>query len=135
MSGPAGLRRERGSASVLTVGAVATVVLVLGGVLVVAGTVRDVHRARAAADLAALAAAGPAVRGAGVDCDIGAVVAAANGAVLTRCVPGPGGSAVVTVVLGRRWAAGWAGLPSAVSARARAGLVEDDRSGRGLGLP
>ena len=115
---------ERGSATVLTVGAVATVVLVLTGVLVVAGAVRDVHRARAAADLAALAAAGPAGRGADVDCGVGSSVAAANGAALTRCVRAPDGSVVVTVVVGRPWPPGWGGLPAGVAARARAGVVE-----------
>ena len=58
MRGPAVVRAERGSASVLVVGAVGTVVLVLSGVLVVVGAVRDLHRVQAAADLAALAAAG-----------------------------------------------------------------------------
>ena len=115
---------ERGSATVLAVGAVATVVLVLTGVLVVAGAVRDVHRARAAADLAALAAAGPAARGSDVDCGVGASVAAANGAALTNCVRAPDGSAVVTVVVGRRWPPGWGGLPAVVAARARAGVVD-----------
>jgi secretion/DNA translocation related TadE-like protein len=109
---------------VLTVGAVAAVVLVLTGVLVVVGAVRDVHRARAAADLAALAAVGPAVSGAEVDCRAGATVAAANGAAVTRCVHESDGSVVVTVVIGRHWPPGWGGLPAVVSARARAGVVD-----------
>ena len=54
------VRSDRGSATVLTVAAVAAVVLVLIGVLAVVGAVRDVHRARAAADLAALADGRPA---------------------------------------------------------------------------
>jgi len=116
--------RERGSATVLTIGAVAAVVLVLTGVLVVVGTVRDVHRARAAADLAALAAAGPATSGADADCGAGAAVAAANGAEVSRCVREPDGSVVVTVEVGRHWPPGWAGLPAVVSARARAGVVD-----------
>ena len=118
------VRSDRGSATVLTVGAVAAVVLVLTGVLVVVGAVRDVHRARAAADLAALAAAGPAVSGADVDCRAGASVAAANGAAVTRCVQESDGSVVVTVVVGRHWPPGWGGLPAVVSARARAGVVD-----------
>ena len=115
---------ERGSATVLTVGAVATIVLVLTGVLVVAGVVRDVHRARAAADLSALAAAGAAASGADVDCGVGASVAAANGAMLTYCATESDGTVVVTVVVGRHWPAGWGGLPAEVSARARAGVVD-----------
>jgi secretion/DNA translocation related TadE-like protein len=115
---------ERGSATVLTVGAVAAVVVVLAGVLVVSGVVRDVHRARAAADLAALAAAGPLSSGGGADCALAASVAAANGAVLTGCAVGGDGSVLVSASVGRRWAPGWGGLPATVSGRARAGVVD-----------
>ena len=120
----AGVGPERGSATVLTVGAVAVVVLVLTGVLVVSGVVRDVHRARAAADLAALAAAGPVASGGVADCDVGGAVAAANGAVLTGCAVEPDGSVVVAVSVGHRWAPGWSGLPTLVSGRARAGVLD-----------
>lgn len=128
MGGPAmgrtGVGPERGSATVLTVGAVGAVVLMLTGVLVVNGVVRDVHRARAAADLAALAAAGSAAVAGGADCGAGASVAAANGAVLTRCTVQADGSVLVAVSVGRRWAPGWGGLPDAVSGQARAGVVD-----------
>jgi secretion/DNA translocation related TadE-like protein len=117
---------ERGSATVLVVGAVAAVVVVLTGVLVVCGVVRDVHRARAAADLAALAAAGPVAVGGGVDCGVGAAVAAANGAVLTGCAAQSDGSVLVVVAVRSRGSPGWAGLPAAVSARARAGVVDSE---------
>lgn len=115
---------ERGSATVLTVGAVAVVVMVLTGAMVVSGVVRDVHRAGSAADLAALAAAGPVASGEGTDCQAAASIAAANGAVLTECAAEPDGSVVVAVSVGRRWAVGWAGLPAQVSGRARAGVVD-----------
>ena len=91
--------------------------LVLSGVLVVAGAVRDVHRARAAADLAALAAAGPVASGGGADCGPAASVAAANGAGLTGCAAGPGrlgGRHRVVVPAGRP---GWGWLPAAASRR------------------
>ena len=104
--------REAGSATVLTLGAIGGIVLVLTGVLVVASTVRDVHRARGAADLAALAASGPVATGGGVDCGVGASVAAANGAVLARCTPGPDGSVLVTAEVARRWPTGWGWLPA-----------------------
>jgi len=117
---------ERGSATVLVVGAVAAVVVVLTGGLVVCGVVRDVHRARAAADLAALAAAAPVAEGGGVDCGVGAAVAAANGAVLIECAAQPDGSVLVAVAVRRRGSPGWAGLPAAVSARARAGVVDSE---------
>jgi secretion/DNA translocation related TadE-like protein len=117
--------REGGSATVLTLGAVASLVLVLTGALMVVSTVRDVHRARGAADLAALAASGPAADGGAVDCGVGASVAAANGAVLARCEPGPDGTVLVTAQVARSWPPSWSWLPAAVSARARAGPVVD----------
>jgi len=116
--------RERGSATVLTVGAIAVVVLMATGVLVVVGAVRDVHRARAAADLAALAAAGPLAGGGQLDCGVGASVAGANGALLTLCARQRDGSVVVTVAVRRRATPSWPGLPAVVSARARAGVVD-----------
>jgi secretion/DNA translocation related TadE-like protein len=117
-------RGENGSATVLTVSAIGAVTVVLAGVLVVTATVRDVHRARAAADLAALAAAGPVVTGGSVDCGAGASVAAANRAVLAHCGSAADGSVWVTTAVQRQWPAGWLGLPTHVSARARAGLVD-----------
>ena len=116
--------RERGSLTVLTVGALGAVVLVLTGVLAATGTVRDVHRVRAAADLAALAAAGPVASGGGPDCRVAQTVAAANGAMLTRCDPEPDGSVVVAVEVARHWPPAWGVLPGSVSARARAGVVD-----------
>ena len=121
---PTGLGAERGSATVLVVGAVVAVVVVLVGVLAVAGVVRDVHRARAAADLAALAAAGAVANGGGAGCDLGRAVAGANGAVLTGCAVEPDGTVLVAVSLMHRWAPGWGGLPAVVTGRARAGVVD-----------
>ena len=120
---------ERGSATVLTVGAVGGIVLVLAGVLVVVSTVRDVHRARGAADLAALAAARPVASDGGVDCGAGAAVAADNGAVLARCTPGTDGSVLVTAEVVRRWPTGWSWLPRTASAQARAGPVDEGSVG------
>ncbi|MFL6151189.1 MAG: Rv3654c family TadE-like protein [Ornithinibacter sp.] len=119
----AAVRTERGSASVLVVGAAGTVVLVLIGVLTVAGAVRDLHRVQAAADLAALAAAGGTSIGAGPDCRTAVAVAGANGARLSLCSTEPDGSVVVTAALHRRWPRGW-GLPRTVSSTARAGVVD-----------
>jgi secretion/DNA translocation related TadE-like protein len=106
---------------VLTVGAISVVVLVITGVLAVAGAVGDVHRARAAADLAALAGAGT-VSGGG--CGLAASLAAANGAVLTGCASESDGSVIVAVAVARHWPGGWVGLPPSAFARARAGLVD-----------
>jgi secretion/DNA translocation related TadE-like protein len=126
---------ERGSATVLTVGALLALVLVLGGVLVVAGTVRDVHRARAAADLSALAAVWAVARGGGVDCGAGASVARANAALLTGCAEQGDGSVVVSVVVERRWPVPWSRLPGVATARARAGVVDGASPGRHLVPP
>ena len=124
MSVPAVVGRERGSASVLVVGAVGTIVLVLIGVLAVAGGVRDLHRVQAAADLAALAAAGGTSSWGGPDCRAAVAVARSNGARLTLCSTEPDGSVVVTAAVHPHWPPGW-GLPSTISSTARAGLVED----------
>lgn len=121
---------ERGSGTVLTVGALLAIVVVLGGVLVVAGTVRDVHRARAAADLSALSAVASVARGGEADCAAGASVAQANAALLTDCARQADGSVVVSVVVERNWPVGWIGLPPVASARARAGVVDGAPPGR-----
>ena len=117
---------ERGSATVLTVAALGSVLVVVAGVLALAGVVRDVHRARAAADLAALAAAVPLAYGTGVDCAAAASVATSNGASLTACATELDGSVVVSVSVsvGRAPAVAWA-LPAVVTARARAGLAAE----------
>jgi secretion/DNA translocation related TadE-like protein len=115
--------RDRGSATVLTVAALGVLVVLLGAGLALVGVVRDVHRARAAADLAALAAAAPLLRGLGIDCAAAREVAAANGGVLRGCRTLADGS-VETWVARPRSGAGWwgRGLPEP-SARARAGVV------------
>jgi secretion/DNA translocation related TadE-like protein len=123
MRGPAVVGPERGSASVLVVGAVGTVALVLGGVLTVVGAVRDLHRVQAAADLAALAAAGGTSSWGGPDCRAAVAVAGSNGARLTLCSTEPDGSVIVTAVVRRHGPGGW-GLPRTISSTARAGVVD-----------
>lgn len=117
---------DEGSATVLTVAAAGVVVVVLAAALVLVGVVRDVHRARAAADLAALAAAGPALSGAGADCGAAMAVAHSNGGDLAGCEPSGDGSVVVTVQVARVSPPAWRWLPTVVTARARAGVVDDD---------
>ena len=123
MRGLAVARREHGSASVLVVGAVGAVVMVVSAVLVVVGAVRDVHRVQAAADLAALAAASETSGGFRPNCRAARSVAEANGVRLTRCALEPDGSVVVRTAVHRRWPRGWR-LPTTISARARAGVVD-----------
>lgn len=80
------MSRDEGSATVY-VSLLAVLVTVVGAVALVLGRVA-VHRARAAAaaDLAALAAAGRQQRGADVACRRAAEIAAAHGAGLESCV-------------------------------------------------
>ena len=114
---------EQGSATVLTVAAIGVVTIVLGAALTVVSVVRDVHRARAAADLAALAAAAPVLGGGAVDCAAAASVATANGGVLRSCLVLGDGSVETWVARPRSGAGGWVGGLPDPSARARAGLV------------
>jgi secretion/DNA translocation related TadE-like protein len=111
---------DHGSATVWVI-ALSTVLAVVGAAVVLVGAATVArHRAEAAADLAALAAAGRAAAGEPGACGLAAEVARADAATLISC--SVGGDAVVElrvsspVHLGRlgSWAA---------SARARAGPV------------
>ena len=109
---------DRGSATIWVL-ALAGVLLSLGAAAVLVGVaVAGRHRAEAAADLAALAAASQAVAGAADPCAAATAIASVNGAVLESCSVHPDAVAEVRVSvsvtigpLGRRQA----------SARARAG--------------
>ena len=114
-------RREAGAGSVLVLAAAAVVCVLLAGGLVVVAAVRDVHRARGAADLGALAAARGSAAGEGADCSAAAAVGLATGATLTECRELGDGSVLVVVTVPAAWAAGWPGLPAVVTGRARAG--------------
>lgn len=112
-------QRDRGSATVLVAAALGVTALFLCGALALVSAALASHRARAAADLAALAAADVLVHGLGGDpCDRAASVAADNHAWLDGCAVA--GDAV-TVTVGS--ASSWPGL-GAARARARAGPGE-----------
>ncbi|WNV76219.1 Rv3654c family TadE-like protein [Geodermatophilus sp. DSM 44513] len=120
MTRPGRLAGERGSATVWVV-ALSGVLAAIGVAAVLVGTaVVGRHRAAAAADLAALAAAERAVRGDPGACTTAGEVAAANGARLTACTLG--GGAVVEVAVEVPVRLGPLGVPAA-GARARAGPV------------
>jgi secretion/DNA translocation related TadE-like protein len=107
---------ERGSATLLVVGCGA-VLLLLGCALGVVAALVTAHRvAQAAADLAALAAAGALGRG-GDPCAAGADLAAANGARLTGCRVRGREVTLRVVVTGPRWL----GQTGDLVAEARAG--------------
>ncbi|GAA4911231.1 secretion/DNA translocation related TadE-like protein [Actinomycetospora succinea] len=88
MSGTAGGRRavgDAGSATVLAAAAVGVLVCLLGLGLQLGAATLARHRAETAADLAALAGAREAVRGADVACARAREVAAGNGADVADC--------------------------------------------------
>lgn len=126
---------EQGSATVLTVGAMGVLVMMLTGALLVVSVVRDVHRARSAADLSALAAAGPLPTGGRPSCADGSSVAMANGATLTGCDKLADGSVEVRASVPLRWSATWAGIPDRATAAARAGVVIGEVAGAGPDHP
>lgn len=109
-------RRERGSATVLMVMAIGVVVLCLTGASAVLSATQASHRARAAADLSALAGAQALI---GADarspCEVAAAVALRNGGSLVECSI-VGDDLTVSVAT----ETSWPGLGSA-HARARAG--------------
>lgn len=116
MTRPGQTTGERGSVSLFAVGCLALILLLGSALGVVAAMVRAHRVAQSAADLTALAVASPASRGRD-PCAVGAVIAEANGAVMTACRR-VGSDAIVTVeVLGPRWL----GQVSDLSADARAG--------------
>jgi len=79
---------DRGSATVLALGVVMVVLVLTVSGLLLASAVMASHRARAAADLAALAAAGVLMRGEPptAACDAAAFVAVANHGWVQSCV-------------------------------------------------
>ena len=79
---------ERGSATVVMLGVIAAVVMLTISGLLLASAVLASHRARAAADLAALAAAGVLMRGepASAACESAAQVAGANHGWVRQCI-------------------------------------------------
>ena len=93
------VRRDRGSGTVLVLGAIAVLVAMTVGALLVVSAVVAAHRAQSAADLAALAAAGALVRGQSPPsaCATGAGVATRNGGRLATCSAGADLSVEVAV--------------------------------------
>lgn len=113
-------REDRGSATVWVL-ALSGVLMSLGAAAVLVGAaVAARHRAEAAADLAALAAAGRAVTGSAAPCAAASSIASVNGAVLEACTVHPG--AVVEIRVGVRVRMSSLGVRWA-HANARAGPV------------
>jgi len=114
---------ERGSATVWTVALAGVLALVGVAVVLVGAAVVARHRAGAAADLAALAAAGAAVQGDPRACAVAGELAAANAATLDSCAVGAG--AVVELYVHVPVRLGPLGVLDA-RARARAGPAPPD---------
>lgn len=109
-------QRERGSATVLVVMAIGVVLLCLAGALALLSAVQASHRARAVADLSALAGAQVLVEAdARSPCEVAAGVARRNGGSLVECSI-VGNDVTVSVAT----KTSWPGLGPA-HARARAG--------------
>ena len=114
---------ERGVATVLMVGVLAVVMLVSGAAMLIAGYALGHHRARAAADLAALSAAAVFEQG-GDGCAQARRTAVANGAKVTNCEQiGDIVDFVFTVEVTLRATIRVAGLPGTIRAEAHAGPV------------
>lgn len=117
-------RRERGSGTVLAVAAIGVLLVLTTAGLQLGAAATAAHRARSAADLAALAGAS-AIQQGGVDaCAQASAVAGRNEAQVLECSLGVGESVSVrvsTVVSGR-----WPGVPDRAVASARAGPAGGD---------
>lgn len=124
-------RSERGSGTVLVVGALGVIVVLAVAGLQLAAAATAAHRARAAADFAALAAATAIQEGQAQPCGRAAELASRNGARLSECTLGSAES--VRVQVSTRAMVWWPGVPERAAASARAGPAEADRSSRGAG--
>jgi secretion/DNA translocation related TadE-like protein len=121
VSAPPRVAEERGSATVWVIALTGVLAAIGVAAVLVGAAVVGRHRASAAADLAALAAAEHAVRGDPAACAAAGEVAGANGARLTACTVGD--AAVVDVAVAVPVRLGPLGVSQA-GARARAGPVE-----------
>ncbi|MFC8504435.1 Rv3654c family TadE-like protein [Pedococcus sp. NPDC057267] len=115
---------DQGSGTVLMVGVVAALFLLTVAGVAVASAVLAAHRARAAADLAALSGAVALGQGGAPSSACGAarVVAGRNGAVLVACSTGADGSLLVRT--STRVTVGVPAQPRAATALARAGPTQ-----------
>ncbi|MXM66349.1 hypothetical protein GR925_23700 [Streptomyces sp. HUCO-GS316] len=111
-----GRHRDRGSATVWSIGAIAVLCVVFGVVVAMGQAVVIRHRAAGGADLAALAAADHWTEGAAAACARADRVARAQGVRLVRC-------AVVGEI--SDVTAAWGRGPFAAEVRARAGPADE----------
>lgn len=114
--------RERGSGTVVTVAAIGVLLILTAAGLQVGAAAAAAHRARAAADLSALAGAVALQEGAGSPCARAADVAGRNDARIIECALGAGESVRVRVTT--EVSTRWPGVPDHAIASARAGPAD-----------
>lgn len=118
------MKRERGAATLAVAGALLMLLVLTGAAAVVAGYLVATHRARGAADLAAVSAAGRHAAGL-PGCPVAHQLATVHGATLRRCTEvGDGIDFVVSVEVAVEVAVPAPGLPTRITARAHAGRVQ-----------
>ncbi|GAA4118912.1 hypothetical protein GCM10022415_18430 [Knoellia locipacati] len=117
-------RDERGSGTVFVTGALGVLLILTAAAIQLGAAAGAAHRARAAADLAALAGASALQQGGGDPCTRASEIVTRNGAHLQSCTLGAAESVRVRVgidVPGR-----WPGVPRVAAAAARAGPSDID---------
>lgn len=120
---------ERGAGTVLAVAAIGVLLVLTAAGLQLGAAATAAHRARSAADLAALAGATALQEGQGDACARAADVARRNDGQVLECSLGVGESIVVRVSL--PVALQWPGVPERAVASARAGPAGNTLAGQG----
>ena len=115
-------RDERGSGTVLVTAALGVILVLTAAAIQLGAAAGAAHRARAAADLAALAGASALQQGSGDPCSRASELATRNGAHLLSCTLGVAESLRVRV--GTDVPGGWPGIPRVATATARAGPAD-----------
>ena len=110
---------EQGSGTVLVIAALGVLLVLMAAAMQVGAAAGAAHRARAAADLAALAGASALQQGSGDPCSRAWELVARNGADLLSCTLGAAES--VRVRVSTDVPGGWPGIPRVATATARAG--------------
>ncbi len=117
--------RERGSGTVLAVAAIGVLLVMTTAGLQLGAAATAAHRARTAADLAALAGASALQAGQADACARAAVVAQRNGAQVIDCTLGA--NEALSVKVATEVATHWPGVPDRALASARAGPADTAR--------
>lgn len=115
-------RDERGSGTVLVTGALGVLLVLTAAAIQLGAAAGAAHRARAAADLAALAGASALQQGSGDPCSRASELVTRNGGHLLSCTLGAAES--VWVRASADVPGSWPGIPRLATATARAGPAD-----------